>query len=324
MASRPVWRGHLRLALVSCPVALHTVHRSNAGLHFHFVNPATGNRVRQVMVDAETDEELSRGDLARGFEYERGRFVVLDEEDFESARVESSSLLAIDKFVPAASIDPVYYDQSYYLAPDGEAEGGVDVYVVLRDAIARAGRLALSRLVISRRERAVAIHPMGRGLVLHTLHEAAEVASADEAFSSVPATRPEPDMVDLARQLIDRQAGRFDPADLADRYEARLREVIEARVRGEDPEPPPGHANDDGKVVDLLAALRRSLGQETPSSSARGSAKAKTPSRAKARTSAAPKPSAPKPPASKPAKPAPPKRAPSPAPSKRAPARRRA
>ena len=276
MAARPIWRGHLRLALVSCPITLQTVHKSGAGLHFHFINPDTGNRVRQVTVDAETDEEVSRGELARGFEYEKGRYVVLDEADFESARVDSSSLLTIDKFVPMSSIDPIYYDQSYYLTPDGDLGGGVDVYVVLRDAIARTGKVALSRLVIARRERAVAIHPLGRGLVLHTLHDAADVASTDEAFSSVPAAKPEPDMVDLARQLIERQTGRFEPSDLVDRYEARLREVIDAKVRGEDPEPPPGHAGEDDNVVDLMAALRRSLGQETPdagrrAASARGS-----------------------------------------------------
>ena len=297
MAARPIWRGHLRLALVSCPIALQTVHRTGAGIHFHFINPETGNRVRQVTVDAETDEEVSRAELSRGFEYEKGRYVVLDEEDFESARVESSSLLAIDKFVPTAAIDPIYYDQSYYLTPDGESGGGVDVYVVLRDAIARTGKVALSRLVISRRERAVAIHPLGRGLVLHTLHDAADVASTDEAFSTVPAAKPEPDMVDLARQLIERQTGRFEPADLVDRYEARLREVIDAKVRGEDPEPPPGHANDDDNVVDLMAALRRSLGQETPAAGRRAAsgsgANAATASRAAAaskRTASTPAP----------------------------------
>ncbi len=268
MADRPIWRGHLRLALVSCPIALHTVHKSTAGLHFHFINPKTGNRVRTVTLDAETDEELSRGDLARGFEFERNRYVTLDEADFEGARVESSSLLAIDKFVPAGSIDPIYYDSSYYVTPDEDFGGGIDVYVVLRDAIARTGKVALSRLVIARRERPVALHPLGRGLVLHTLLEPRDVADPDTAFTAVPASRPEEDMVDLARQLIDRQSGRFEPGDLEDRYEARLREVIAAKVHGQDPAPPPAEAAEEGKVVDLMAALRRSLGQSEPAKKA--------------------------------------------------------
>ena len=272
MAERPIWRGQLRLALVSCPISLHTVHRGASGLHFHFINPDTGNRVRMVTLDAETDEELQRGNLKRGFEFEKGRYVVLEEEDFEAARVDSSSLLVIDKFVPAAEIDPIYYDTSYYVAPDGDAKQGNDVYAVLRDAIARAGRIALSRLVISRRERPVAIHPLGRGLVLHTLYEARDIADQALVFGSIPAGKPEADMVTLATQLIERQAGHFDPDDIEDRYESRLREVIEAKVKGEDPDPPPERADDDGKVVDLMAALRRSLGQDAPEGRAAASA----------------------------------------------------
>src|SRR6185437_2017727 len=121
MASRPAWRGHLRLALVSCPVALHTVHRSAGDLHFHLINPDTGNRIRMVTQDAETGEELSRGDLARGFEFEKDRYVLLDNEDFDKARIESSSVITVERFVPAPDIPPIYFDASYYLAPDGEA-----------------------------------------------------------------------------------------------------------------------------------------------------------------------------------------------------------
>ena len=273
MAERPMWRGQLRLALVSCPISLHTVHRGSTGLHFHFINPGTGNRVRMVTLDSETDEELQRGNLKRGFEFEKGRYVVLEEDDFDAARVDSSSLLVIDKFVPAAEIDPIYYDTSYYVAPDGDAKQGNDVYAVLRDAIARTGRIALSRLVISRRERAVAIHPLGRGLVLHTLYETRDIADQALVFGSIPTGKPEADMVTLATQLIERQAGHFDPDDVEDRYESRLREVIEAKVKGEEPDPPPERADDDGKVVDLMAALRRSLGQEAPSGGKAGPAR---------------------------------------------------
>ncbi len=264
MAERPIWRGQLRLALVSCPVSLHTVHRSSRGLHFHFINPGTGNRVRMVTLDAETDEELQRGDLKRGFEFERDRYVVLEEEDFEAARVESSSLLVIDKFVPAGEIDPIYYDTSYYVAPDGDAKSGNDVYAVLRDAIARTGRVALSRLVISGRERPVALHPLGPGLVLHTLYQTRDIADPTAVFGAIPSAKPASDMISLASQLIERQAGHFAPDDVEDRYETRLREVIDARVAGEDPEPPPERADGGGKVVDLMAALRRSLGQDAP------------------------------------------------------------
>jgi DNA end-binding protein Ku len=286
MAERPIWRGHLRLALVSCPVALYTAHRETANLHFHFINPATGNRVRMVTLDAQTDAELQRRDLARGYEFEKDQYVLLDDEDFERARIESSSTLNVEKFVTADSIDPVYFDTSYYMAPDGDA--AQDVYVVLRDAIRQSGSVALSRLVISRRERAVAVMPMGRGLILHTLYETRDIADPARLFESVPAEKPAADMVKLATQLIDRQAAKFAPTDLDDRYEARLRQVIDAKIKGAGFKPA-AETQDRGNVVDLMAALKRSLGQ-TEAKPAKPAATpkpaAKTPVKAPARKAA--------------------------------------
>ncbi len=259
MAERPIWRGQLRLALVGCPVALHTARHDAAALHFHFINPATGNRVRTITQDAETGDELKRGDLARGYEFEKDRYVLLDDADFEQARIESSGTMAIDKFVAVDAIDPVYYDASYYMVPDGTA--GQDVYVVLRDAIRRTGKAALSRVVIARRERPVAVMPMDRGLVVHTLHEAKDVNDPKALFDALPKLKPEEDMIALATQLIERQSGAFDLSDMDDRYEARLRDVIDAKLKGKGlkaaPEP-----KDDGKVIDLMAALKRSLGDK--------------------------------------------------------------
>ena len=280
MAERPIWRGSLRLALVSCPIALYSVKQSGESLHFHYINPKTGHRVRMVTQDAETDDELARRDLVRGFEFERDRYVLLDEEDFERARIESSSVLTIGKFVRADSIDPVYYDASYYVVPDQAARDRQDdVYVVLRDAIAATGHVALSRLVLSRRERAVALMTMHRGpgahgLVLHTLHDMREITDPAHLFHDVPDTRPDPDMVALATQLIERQTQRFEPADMEDRYEARLRAVIEAKRHGAAPEPEP-EAKPAAKVIDLMAALRSSLGEEAPAPRRAGKARPK-------------------------------------------------
>lgn len=259
MAQRPIWRGHLRLALVSCPVALHSVLRASGDLHFHFINPKTGHRVRTVTLDAETDQEVARSDLVRGYEFEKDRYVLLDDDDFANARIESSSTMTIDKFVPRDAIHPIYFDTSYFMVPDGEA--GQDVYVVLREAIEASGMAALSRVVISRRERPVTILPLQRGLVLHTLHEARDLYDYRNLFEQVPQTRPEPEMVKLATQLIERQEGKFDPADFEDRYEARLRQVIEAKLKGEGitPEAPAAARGDN--VIDLMATLKRSLGE---------------------------------------------------------------
>lgn len=259
MPTRPIWRGHLRLALVTCPVALHTVHRASGELHFHLINPETGHRVRMVTLDAETDEQLSRGDLVRGYEFEKDRYVVLDDEDFEKARVDSSSVMTIDKFVDLSEIEPVYYDASYYVAPDGEA--GLDVYAVLRTAMSEAGKAALSRVVIARRERAIVLMPMGPGMVVHTLHQKSEINDPKALFEPAADEKPDAEMVKLAAQLIERQLARFEPSDMEDRYEARLREVIAAKLKGEGiaaPAPAPARG---GNVVDLMAALKESLGR---------------------------------------------------------------
>ncbi len=283
MAQRPIWRGHLRLALVSCPVALYSANHDRGALHFHLINPATGNRVRMITQDADTGDTLTRRDLVKGYEYKKGSYLLMDEDDFDAARVESSSTVKVEKFVDTAAIDPIYFDSSYYMAPDGDA--GSDVYVVLRDAIAASGKIALSRVVIARRERAVAIMPLEHGLVVHTLHETRDLNDFGEVFDTIPAVKPDAEMVQLATQLIQRQVGRYDADDIEDRYEARLRALIEAKIKGEglatEDEPQEERSN----VVDLMAALRKSLGQG-PQEAPPAKKKAKPPAKAAAKPAA--------------------------------------
>jgi DNA end-binding protein Ku len=275
MPQRPIWRGHLRLALVSCPIALYSANHDRGSLHFNLINPKTGNRIRMITQDAETEEPLSRGNLVKGYEFKKDTYLVMNDEDFESARIESSTTVKIEKFVDANSIDPIYFDASYYLAPDGSA--GEDVYVVLRDAIASTRKIALSRVVIARREHPIAIMPMGKGLVAHTLHEERELNDYSDLFDHLPSAKPDPDMVQLATQLIDRQTGRYDPADVEDRYETRLRAVIDAKLKGEGVEPEDEKEPEQTNVVDLMAALRKSLGQGAePSKTKKASPEKKT------------------------------------------------
>jgi DNA end-binding protein Ku len=260
MATRPIWRGHLRLALVSCPIALHSVVRGNSGLHFHLINPKTGHRIRMVSQDAETDEEVSRSDLVKGYEFEKDRYVLLEDDDFEQARIDSSGTLTITKFVDSASIDPIFFDTSYYVAPDGDA--GLDVFAVLRDAIQKSASIALSRVVLAQRERPVAIIPFGEGLVCHTLHEPNDLWDASPLYAGIGDAKPEADMVALATQLIRRQRGKFEAEDTKDRYEARLHELIEAKLKGEGITPEESPEPDHGNVIDLMAALKASLGED--------------------------------------------------------------
>lgn len=266
MAQRPIWRGQLRLALVSCPIALYSANHDRGALHFNLINPKTGNRIKMISQDAETGDAVSRGALVKGYEFKKDSYLILTDADFETAKVESSTTVKIEKFVDANSIDPIYFDASYYAAPDGAA--GEDVYVVLRDAIAATGKIALSRVVIARREHPIAIMPMGKGLVVHTLHEERDLNDYAELFDPLPSGKPDPDMVELATQLIDRQTGRYDPADVEDRYETRLRAVIDAKLKGEGIEPEDEAEPDRSNVVDLMAALRKSLGESADQPSA--------------------------------------------------------
>ena len=183
MAARPIWRGHLRLALVSCPVALYNARHDRAGIRFNLINPETGNRIRMITQDAETSDELERRSLVKGYEFRKGKYLLLSDDDLDSVKVESSSVMTIEKFVDTASIDPVYYNSAYYLVPDGDA--GKDVYAVLREAIAKTGKTALSRVVIAQRERTIALRPMGEGLMAHTLYEDRDLNSSEELFAGV-------------------------------------------------------------------------------------------------------------------------------------------
>ena len=258
MPARPIWRGHLRLALVSCPVGLWNAKHERATIRFNLINPKTGNRIRMITVDGDTNEELQRRDLKKGYEFRKDQYLVLSDDDFDSVKVESSAVIAIEKFVDVGSIDPIYYASSYYLAPDGEA--GRDVYAVLHQAIAETGRVALARVVIGQRERTIAVRAMDGGLVAHTLDEQRDINDAQTIFGDSAEIKTDPEMVQLAKQLIDRQTTQYDPSDLEDRYETRLRAMIEAKLKGEgidlsEPEEP-----DRSNVIDLMAALKKSLG----------------------------------------------------------------
>jgi DNA end-binding protein Ku len=239
-------------------------------------------------VDSETDEELQRRNLEKGYEFRKDQYLMLTDEDFDSVKVESSSVIAIEKFVEMGSIDPIYYASSYYLAPDGEA--GRDVYAVLRQAIAETKRVALARVVIGQRERTIAVRAVPEGLVAHTLDEQRDINEARSIFGDDAEVKTDPEMVQLAKQLIDRQTTKYDPSDLEDRYETRLRAMIDAKLKGEgidltEPEEP-----DRSNVIDLMAALKKSLGEAAESKPA----PAKKPARESKRAAATPPAKAPR------------------------------
>jgi DNA end-binding protein Ku len=290
--ARPIWRGHLRLALVSCPVALYNARHDRAGLRFNLINPDTGNRIRMITQDAETGQELERRNLVKGYEFRKNEYLLLSDEDFDSVKVESSSVMTVEKFVDAETIDPVYYDSAYFLAPDGNA--GRDVYAVLREAIAKTGKIALSRVVIAQRERTIALRPMGDGLMAHTLYEDRDLNSSKELFDDIGAIKVDPEMVQLATQLVQRQAGQYQSGDLEDKYETRLRALIDAKLKGEGIQAADTPQVETSNVVDLMAALKKSLGRHEPEerpAPAKKSAKVPKPQKSAAAAQAATKPS---------------------------------
>ena len=259
MASRPIWRGHLRLALVTCPVALYNARHDRASIRFNMINPKTGNRIKMVTQDSVTGEDLQRSDTVKGYEFKKNQYLILTDEDLDSVKVETSDMMNVEKFVDTSSIDPMYYDASYFMAPDGRS--GEEVYAVLREAISTTGMTALSRVVMHQRERTIALRPYGTGLIAHTLHEERDLNSSEDLFRDTGKLKLDPQMIDLAKMLIERQSGKYDPSDLEDRYETRLRAMLDAKIAGHVPAiDAPAHV-DDSNVIDLMAALRKSLGQ---------------------------------------------------------------
>ncbi|GEP12308.1 Ku protein [Methylobacterium gnaphalii] len=267
MATRPSWRGHLKLSLVTCPVALYTAVNPAGDVHFHLINPKTNNRVRMVTTDPDTGP-VDRKDLVKGFEIEKDQYVFVTPEELESVKLESTKIIDIERFLPADEIDRTYWDHPYFLAPDGDL--AQEAFAVIRDAMAGAGRIALGRAVISTRERLIAVEPSGKGMMAWTLRSKDEVKNANAVFGDIKATKPDKEMVEVAERIIEQKEAPFDPSKFTDRYEDALKALIEAKRKGhkvEEVEQP-----EDTNVIDLMAALRASLGKKARShSSAKGS-----------------------------------------------------
>jgi DNA end-binding protein Ku len=255
MAARPSWEGHLRLSLVTCPVALYPATSEAETVRFNLINPATGNRIKMKTVDAGTGEEVSRGDLVKGFAIAKNEHVLLEPEDFEKVKLESTRIIDIEKFVPRETIDRLYWDTPYHLVPSGKT--GIEAFAVIRAAMEKKDMVAIGRLVMSTRERICGIELEEGGLRLTTLRTAEEVRDLTE-LAAPPLPKPDAQMLAIAEKIVEQQAGDFDPAEFVDRYEDALRELIEEKKKGHVVKAPKP-ANDDGKVIDLMAALQRSL-----------------------------------------------------------------
>jgi len=264
VAPRPYWKGYLKLSLVSCPIALTPATSSSEKVSFRQVNKETGNRIRYKKVDSETDEEVASDDIGKGYEVAKDEYLIMDDEELEAVELESTHTIEIDQFVPFTQIDKRYYDQPYYIVPNDEV--GVEAFAVIRDAMVGKGVAALGRVVMNKRERIIALEPHGKGLIGTSLHYPYEVRKADDYFEDIPDVKIAPDMLKLAQHIVDDKMGEFEPDLFQDRYEQALIEIIRKKQAHEPLRKSVTRPAGSTNVVNLMDALRRSMG-DAPSTS---------------------------------------------------------
>jgi DNA end-binding protein Ku len=285
MAARPYWKGQIRLALVSIPVEVYSATRSGATIAFNQIHEPSGKRIKYEKVVPGIGA-VDPDDIVKGFQYSKGSYVLLDDEELEAVKLESKKVLELTQFVDIDEIDPLYYERPYYVVPaDDLAE---EAFVVLREALRDAKKVALGQLTLRGREYIVSLKPCGRGILLETLRYSDEVVKAQGYFRDIPEAKPDPEMLDLAEALIERKTAKFDPSKFHDRYVDALRELIErkrkskgARIEAEDEDETPRRGSN---VVDLMAALKKSI--ERPG--AKPAAEKKAPARKAAPAKKAP------------------------------------
>jgi DNA end-binding protein Ku len=200
---------------------------------------------------------VDRSELVRGYEYERDRYVVVGDEDLAKVKLESSEIIDIESFVDVDEADPIYFESPYYLAPDGAV--AEETFRVIREAMRRKNKIALSRIVLSSREHLIAMSVRNKGIMVTTLRTADEVRADEPYFADIRDEPPEPELVELAEQLIEKKSAPFDPASFHDRYQDALLELVKAKIKGE--EPVIAKAPERGKVINLMDALKRSVGE---------------------------------------------------------------
>jgi DNA end-binding protein Ku len=285
MAARAYWQGQIRLALVSIPVEIYSATKSGASIAFNQIHEPSGKRIKYEKV-APGIGPVDPDEIVKGFQYEKGKYVLISEEEIEAVKLESKKTLELTQFVDSSEIDAIYYEKPYYVVPaDDLAE---EAFVVLRDALRRAKKVGLGQLALRGRETVVALKPCGRGMVLETLRYADEVNKAASYFRDIGDVKPDEDLLDLATTLIDKKTARFDASDYHDRYIDALKDLIERKRKGktiEAEEETPTQSR-GSNVVDLMAALKRSL--EKPGAANDAAVKAK-PAKAPAKRTAAKK-----------------------------------
>jgi DNA end-binding protein Ku len=286
MAPRPNWKGYLKLSLVSCPVALFPATTTSERVTFRTLNRDTGNRVRRQFVDEQSGEPVETEDQVKGYEVGKGEYIQIEDDELKSVQIESNHTIDIERFVPRADIDELYLDTPYYLTPTDRV--GEEAFAVIRDAMRAEKMVGLARVVLFRRERLMMLEPRDKGIAATTLHFANEVHASANYFDEIPDVAIPREMLELAKHIIEKMTGKFQPEQFEDRYENALIELIRSKQKGAPIKPQPTHKQ--ANVINLMDALRRSVegakgGAEEKSGGARASAKkSPTDKRAKSKT----------------------------------------
>lgn len=262
MAPRPAWKGYLKLSLVSCAVELSGATSQAEKVSFRTLNRKTGNPVRRQYVDGVTGKPVADEDEVKGYEVGDDEYLLVEDREIEAVQIESSHTLSIDSFVDKHSIEQIYLDTPYYLAPADKVSE--EAFAVIREAMARKKMAGIARIVLYRRERPVVIEPLGKGLLLTTLRYDATVRRPDEVLGDLPNPKIDAEMIELATHIIDKKTAAFDPSQFEDRYEDALLDLIKSKQAGKKP-PKVAATPRRGNVVDLFDALKKSLaGDDAP------------------------------------------------------------
>lgn len=258
MAPRAYWKGYLRLSLVQCPIALYPAATEREKIRFHLIDKRTGHRIRYLKVDAETSKPVNDGDIVKAYEISKGKYIPITDEELEAVALKSKHVIEIDEFVPKKEIDDLYHLRPYYIVPQGDVGG--DAFVVIRDVIARMGRVALGRVVLTSREHVIALEPRDKGLMGMLLRYPYELVDAKDIFADVPDINVPTDMFALAEHIVKMKSGHFHPERFEDEYEKALKALIQKKLKGERIEPE--KRTQPTNVINLMDALRRSVETE--------------------------------------------------------------
>jgi DNA end-binding protein Ku len=254
MAARPTWKGFLKVSLVNIPVKVFPATESAATISFNQLHAECQTRIQQKRWCPHCEREVPHSEVVKGYEFEKGRYVVVGDEDIQKVRVESTRVIDLAQFTDETSIDPIYVDRAYYLAPDGAVAS--EAFAVMREGM--AGKAGIGKVALYGREYLVAVRPQKKGLVMYTLHHDAEIRSIDEVeeLNSVP-SKVKPEEMKLAKQVVATFDGELNLKDYKDEYREGLRKIIDAKIAGEEIVAP--DVQEPPKVVDLMEALRKSL-----------------------------------------------------------------